>query len=223
MPHFPQYELIAERILELIRDKGFEPGDKQPPERALAERFRVSRNCIREALRSLTESGIIRSRRGDGTYFEGPDIAKASEHIGKAVNRHKQRISEIFELRHMLEPQIAGLAAKRIGAEDLQKLKAMVCDQHRAVLAGEDESGIDDQFHRILAEAVGNRAVLEVLDAVHELLCDTRSAPLRDRERGLASVQGHHSIIEALEHGDSEGARKAMENHLSRIEQTVMK
>lgn len=218
----PQYQLITKRILELVEANGYKRGDKLPPERKLAEQFHVSRNCIREALRTLAEAGVLESRHGDGTYFKGTDFSSIMKTVTSAVSRHHERIGEIFELRHMLEPQIAALAAKRITREQLDALKAVVFDQHQAVLKQQDDSQQDGKFHRILAEAANNTAVLEVLDASQALIDDTRIAPLRNESRGLASVTGHMRIVDALENGDSEEARKAMEDHLCEIEQTTM-
>lgn len=218
----PQYQLITKRILELVKKKGYERGDKLPPERALAEEFHVSRNCVREALRTLAEAGVLESRHGDGTYFRGTDISSIMSSVSDAVTRHRERLGEIFELRHMLEPQIAALAAQRIDENQLEALKAVVFDQHQAVLKKQDDSVQDGRFHQILAEAAGNKAVLEMLDAMQALLDNTRIAPLRDNARGLASVTGHMRIVEALEKGDKNEARQAMEDHLSEIEQKTM-
>lgn len=213
-----QYELVAQKILELITAKGFEKGTRLPAERALAEQFHVSRTCVREAIRTLSESGVVSSRRGAGTYYQGTDVKSAASQLGTAVSKHRAFLEEIFELRQLLEPQIAALAAKRISPDMLEALKASVYDQQRIVMEQKDDFEEDAHFHRLLAEATDNRAVLEVLDAAQELLDGTRNAPFRNELRGLTSVKGHMRIVNAIENGDSETARKAMEQHIAEIE-----
>jgi GntR family transcriptional repressor for pyruvate dehydrogenase complex len=123
----------------------------------------------------------------------------------------------------MLEPSIAAKAAERISKEQLDILKTLVFDQHRAVLENRDDSAEDQRFHRILAESINNRAVLDVLDVVDNLLNNTRSAPLRDAQRGLASVKGHMRIVDALERHDANEARRTMQSHLEEVRQKALK
>ena len=69
------YQRLSEKIQDAIEKGGLKVGDKLPPERALAETFGVSRNSVREAIRTLSEQGILKSRHGDGTYICGSDLA----------------------------------------------------------------------------------------------------------------------------------------------------
>ncbi|WP_147821124.1 FadR/GntR family transcriptional regulator [Salidesulfovibrio onnuriiensis] len=217
-----QYQVIVDRIKSMIENGEFSTGDRIPPERSLAQTFSVSRNCVREAIRALAEKGILESRLGDGTYVRSTDQTELSDHLAEAIQTQKQRIREIFELRMLLEPQIASLAAERISPDALNRLKAIVLDQGRAAAAGETDAQLDALFHQTLAEAAGNGVVLKVMDTIKTLLEDTRSEFMRPGRRKGASVEGHLQIIEALENRNPLGAYFTMTNHIKNMESIAL-
>jgi GntR family transcriptional repressor for pyruvate dehydrogenase complex len=217
----PLYEGIRGHIQELIRKGELQVGDKLPPERKLAETFKVSRNSVREAIRALAEKNIVRSRRGDGTYICSPDESPVTDSLCQAVQAQRTRIGEIFEFRRLLEPQIAFLAARNMSRKEMDQLKILVVDQERRIMAGKDDADLDSAFHLLLAEATGNRVIHEVVKTLSHILGETRSEALQSAERRRASVRTHILIIDALERGDGEGARDAMHRHLAEVERTV--
>jgi GntR family transcriptional repressor for pyruvate dehydrogenase complex len=215
------YEGIRGHIQELIRKGELRVGDKLPPERMLAETFKVSRNSVREAIRTLAEKNIVRSRRGDGTYICAPDESTVTDSLRQAVQAQRKRVKEIFEFRRLLEPQIALLAAQHISRKEMDQLKILVVDQERRIMAGKEDADLDAAFHLLLASVTGNRVIHEVVRTLSRTLSETRSEFLQSEERRRASVRTHILIIDALERGDGEGAREAMHRHLAEIERTV--
>jgi GntR family transcriptional repressor for pyruvate dehydrogenase complex len=215
------YEGIRGHIQELIRKGELRVGDKLPPERKLAETFKVSRNSVREAIRALAEKNIVRSRRGDGTYICAPDESTVTDSLRQAVRGQRQRIAEIFEFRRLLEPQIAFLAAENMSRNEVDQLKILVVDQERRIMAGKDDTDLDAAFHLLLARATGNRVIHEVVKTLSHILGETRSEARQSEERRRASVRTHILIIDALERGDGEAAREGMHRHLAEIERTV--
>lgn len=216
------YEDIREQIEELIRQGELRVGDKLPPERKLAETFKVSRNSVREAIRALAEKSIVRSRRGDGTYICAPDELSVADSLTQALRTRRKRFTDVFAFRKLLEPQIAFLAAQHITRKEIDQLKILVFDQEKRLLTGEDDADLDITFHLLLAKATGNRVLLEVVKTLGHILSETRSDSLKSEERRKASVRTHIVIIDALERGDAEGAQEAMHLHLSEIERTVL-
>ena len=99
------------------------------PERALAETFGVSRNSVREAIRTLSEQGILKSRHGDGTYICGSDLAPLTAALLNAVDTEGKSFDHIMEFRLVIEPSIARIATARHSAEQLHQLKIIVCGQ----------------------------------------------------------------------------------------------
>jgi GntR family transcriptional repressor for pyruvate dehydrogenase complex len=217
-----RYQQIVDQIQGLIQTGEMQPGDRLPSERKLAQTFKVSRNSVREAIRALAEKGVLVSRLGDGTYLAPNDTTLLTETFAKAIGQQKKHIQEIFELRRIIEPQIAGLAAERHTPEQLQELKAVLLDQSRAASGNKDDSEFDREFHRILARSTGNSALFQVMETITRLLDDTRSRYLRDPVRTNHSVQGHISIIEAMEAHDGQAAEKAMARHIIQMQQAVL-
>jgi GntR family transcriptional regulator, transcriptional repressor for pyruvate dehydrogenase complex len=215
------YSEVVEKIQEMIHSGELRVGDRIPPERKLARAFRVSRNCIRQAIQALAEKNILQSRRGDGTYVCVPDQSLLIRSVAQAIQVEKNLLREIVEFRLLIEPQFAYLAAKNVTQEELDRLKIIVCDQDRRNLAGQQDSDLDAAFHYELAKATKNRLILEVVNTVNGILNQSRSESLQSDARGRASVIAHLGIIDALEAGDPERALQAMKDHLLTVEQAI--
>lgn len=216
------YTTIIDRIRDMIRNGELAPGDRLPPERKLAETLGVSRNSLRQAFQALAERKIIESRQGDGTYLlTSPDAFSQSEALFNSINAQSGFIRDIFEFRYLMEPQIAALAASRIEPEALDRLKILVCDQQRALMAGREDDTFDSEFHRQLAQCSGNRVISQMMTAIAAIINETRSTWLQSSERRNASVEGHLRIIDALEAGDADSAFTAMKDHISEIENHI--
>ncbi|MBU0965341.1 MAG: FadR family transcriptional regulator [Proteobacteria bacterium] len=215
------YEEIVDQIQQLILRGELKAGDKLPPERTLAQTFKVSRNCVREALRALTEKKVLESRRGDGNYICPPDDSALVSSLAQAIQVQKNRLRDIFEFRQMIEPQIAALAARHITTDELTRLKILIFEQERKNVAGEDIAELDMEFHLLLAEASRNMVLLEVVKLLNSILLETRSEFLQSEARRTASVRSHIDIINALEKHDEDGACLAMKGHLKKVKQSV--
>ncbi len=216
------YDRIASEIHELLRQGEWTVGDRLPPERTLALRFGVSRNCVREALRALAERGLLITRRGAGTYVAEQREQIALDALARVLGSRRDRLRELFELRLILEPAIAALAAQRVSEEQLRHLKAIVLDQHRRVAEGKSDADLDSDFHEALAAACGNSLVRDLMHSLRSALHDTRSADLRPRARRRASVHAHLDILAALEKRDADDARKAMDHHVTTMQHLVL-
>jgi len=216
------YTAIIERIRGMIRKGELAPGDRLPPERKLAEIFGVSRGSLRQAFQALAERRILESRQGDGTYLlTGIDAACSADAIVDAISEQSGFLRDIIEFRRMMEPQIAALAAQRITPEGIDRLKILVCDQQRALVAGRDNGDLDAEFHHLLAASSGNRVVSQVMTAIQAIVNESRSVWLQSSERRFASVEGHLRIIDALEAKDAQAACQAMKNHIAEIEHHI--
>lgn len=215
------YEEIVDQIQQLIRRGELKAGDKLPPERTLAHTFKVSRNCVREALRAMAEKKLLESRRGDGTYICVPDESALVSSLAQAIQMQKNRLLDIFEFRQILEPQIAALAARHINPAELARLKILVFEQERKHVANEDIAELDMEFHLILAKASRNMVLFEVVKLLNGILIETRSEILQSQARRTASLRSHIEIIDALEKHDEDSACRAMRSHLKKVKQTV--
>lgn len=208
------YEEVTVQLHALVQNGDFKPGDRLPPERQLAMTFKVSRNCVREAIKSLEQQGMVESRPGAGTFIARTSQANLTLALGEMLTRERYRLAEIFELRLLLEPQIARLAAERITADGLAGLE-LLFDQYRQELqATGNVSQLDQKFHEAIAAATGNGAVTMLMEKMQDLLQESRDEALQSPARNHDALADHRCILDALRDGDPDRTREAMEAHL---------
>ena len=212
------YEQIVQQIEESIIKGTLKAGDQLPAERELAQRFGVSRTAVREAVKALREKGLVEAYSGRGTFVtDGTTHAVRQSLDLMAKIGQPEGSTHLAEVRAILEPEIAALAAQRIQEPELATMREAV-----AVMdgAGQDPDAYieaDLDFHLALAEGAGNPLILSLLDSIVGLLREQRLRIFRvagGPERG----QIHHKrILEAVERRDSEDARETMRAHLEQV------
>lgn len=210
------FEETVERLLQSIKLGVVTPGERLPPERELAARFRVSRVTVREALHALAEAGYVESRRGryGGTFVR----AKLPQRSRSEALRHAQRLGAGFEdallLRDVLEVGAAEAAASAVLSQrERVHLRERLEECTGAGLT--DYRRMDSRLHLAVAEVTGSAsltaAVADVRMRLNELL---DAIPLIERNLEHSNAQ-HALIVEAVLDGDSDRARRAMAEHLS--------
>ena len=127
------HEQIVEQVQLLIEKGRLKHGDQLPPERELASIFKVSRHTVREAIRILEQKKILKSRPGSGTYIILEDESSVVELLARAIFREKNSLSEIFQFRELLKPQIAGLAAQNATQKDISVLDDILNRQKKSL------------------------------------------------------------------------------------------
>lgn len=214
------YEQIMAQLAELIRQGVLRPGDRLPPERDLAAQLGVSRASLREALQAIELRGLVVRRQGAGTFVAqgSPDVlSEALERL--AAEQHD--LQDIFELRMLIEPPIAALAALRANEHDKERLEAILREQEALVERGESPGRTDEAFHSSLAEATHNSALLQLGAALMEVLAPSRQDRLQTPRRVRLSVESHRRILEAIKAGDAARARRAMEEHILQVDLSI--
>jgi GntR family transcriptional repressor for pyruvate dehydrogenase complex len=215
------YAEIVRQIRSLVSDGRLKSGDRLPPERELAERFRVSRTSVREALRALESTGLIEIRAGEGAFVREVSVESLVEPLALVILNQREAITELYEARRVLEPPIAGLAARRASAEELAEMARILDDQAREVAAGRTGLSQDAAFHTAIGQAAHNRAITRIVAALMDLLTQTREESLQTPGRPQRSHQDHRRVLAAIQAGDDEGARQAMLAHLIAVEALV--
>ncbi|MBI2467974.1 MAG: FadR family transcriptional regulator [Candidatus Rokubacteria bacterium] len=216
------YEEIVRQIRALIADGQLKSGDRLPPERDLAERFRVSRTSVREALRALESTGLIEIRAGEGTFVREVSVEALVEPLALVILSQREAIAELYEARRVLEPPIAGLAARRASDEDVAELGRILDAQAREVAGGRTGLAQDAAFHTAIAHSAHNRAITRIVTALMDLLAQSREESLQTPGRPQRSHQDHRRVLAAIQSRDAEAARQAMLDHLVAVEALVM-
>jgi GntR family transcriptional repressor for pyruvate dehydrogenase complex len=212
------YEQIVQQIEESIVKGELKPGDQLPAERDLAQRFGVSRTAVREAVKALREKGLVEAYSGKGTFITDGTTQAVRQSLDLMVKiGQADGANHLAEVRAILEPEIAALAAVRIQEPELATMREAVSVMDRAGQDPEAYIEADLDFHLALAEGAANPLILSLLDSIVGLLREQRLRIFRvpgGPERG----QFHHKrILEAVEHHDAENARQAMRAHLRQV------
>lgn len=216
-------DLVVEHIIELIASGKLLPGEKLPSERDLAENFNVSRTVIREAIRSLIASGLVEVRTGSGAVISIPDTSVVSKSISLLIQLKGSGSfhEKTFEVRKLLEVEIAGLAAQRATEIDVSELNEL-CQQMDASENLEGYAKLDVAFHNRLAQATQNELYTILLDSVVYIMIEIRRMSLTIPGTMEEAQKHHKEILEKIISQDVEGARNVMADHL-RIGEEHMK
>jgi GntR family transcriptional regulator, transcriptional repressor for pyruvate dehydrogenase complex len=215
------YEEIVAKIKDMIAKGRFKSGDQLPVERELAEVFRVSRSSVREALRSLESQGFIESRQGNGTYIASQPVESLVSPLASVIFTEKDDQMELFEMRRMIEPQLAYLAAERATEEEIAMMEKALALQEEQIGRGESGTDVDRNFHYIMARATKNKALLRITDNIMDLLAESREQYLQVEGRPQKSILRHREVLEAIRAGDRERAEECMREHLMDIETSL--
>ena len=216
------YEQIAEQIEQLILNGELRSGDRLPTERELAEQFQASRTAVREAMKTLAQKGLVDMRPGRGTIvIDG--TSKAMRHSLGLMMKVGQAGSStnLVEVREILEPEIAALAAMRAGEEDITAMRESVLVMDASLDDADAYITADNNFHQALAKGTQNVLILALVDSIVYLLSEQRKQ-IFSVKGGPERGQIHHKrILEAVLHHDAEAARKAMCAHLQQVREDV--
>jgi GntR family transcriptional repressor for pyruvate dehydrogenase complex len=212
------YEQIVQQVEESIQKGAMKPGDQLPPERELAQQFGVSRTAVREAVKALHEKGLVEAYHGRGTFVTDGTSYSMRQSLDRMLKVGQAEGSGLLaEVREILEPEIAALAATRADAEDLASMREQIGVMDGARRDPDEFIEADLDFHLALAEAAANPIILSLIDSIVGLLREQRMR-IFQVEGGPERGQYHHKkIMDAVEHRDPAGAREAMKAHLRQV------
>ena len=215
------YQDIVSQIESLLDRGELHPGDQLPPERALAEQFQVSRASVREALRSLELLGVVQTHAGGGTFVRRTVPEDLARPLSNLITRG-HTISDVIEVRGLIEPAIAAAAAKRINAAELAELRTVLEDQGRKVAAGEPYVEEDTRFHELIGQAARNELLTTMLGVIWDVLRSSREQWLQTNQRAHASVDAHRRILTALETHDADAACLSAAEHIHAVGEGIL-
>lgn len=216
------YEHIVEQIHTLIRDGRWGPGTQLPGERDLAERLRVSRTSVREALRVLEMQGVLETRQGGGTFVRSADTEALVAPLAAAILHGRRELAQVLEVRELIEPGIARAAAERARPEHIAELERLVARQSECIARGEPFVDADTAFHTTLAAAADNAILDRLHTIILDLLRESRESYLYTPDRPQRSLRGHQAILDALRAHDPDAAWRAALTHISEVRDGIL-
>jgi len=208
---------VAEALEAEVRAGRMAAGERLPTEAALAEQFGVSRTVVREAVSRLKSLGLVDSRQGSGMFVRAAGLAPL--HFDGRHAGSQSAVVQMVEVRRALEAEVAGLAAERRDAGDMQRIRDAIVALAAAVAAGGDGVAEDLAFHRSIADAARNPFLLDTLGYLSQYLRGatrvTRANEARRIDFAAQVAEEHRDIVDAIEAGDPVRARAAAAAHMN--------
>jgi len=232
-------QTVTEELRNQIASGGWPAGRQVPPERALAEQFGLARNTLRRVLKLLEDEGLLERHVGRGTFVRSPSDGKANGSNGHnghgAVNGSMSgdlttklrgaSPADLMEVRIIIEPQMAALAASRATAEDIAQIEQALKHSIAAKGLAEFEHW-DAQLHLSIFKAAKNAILLAWCEAINVVRNEPDWYRLKKRsvtpEVRNSYDRDHTEIVAALKERDPEAARKVLFKHLSRVRDSLL-
>ena len=213
-------EDMFEQIFSRIADGNLKPGEKLPTERELAAQFGVSRSTVRETLRMLQHSGLIRIKYGSqgGAFVATDDWTPVSNALRMMLRLNQTPFAQLLEARAFIEAASARLAAARATPEHLAKLRSSL---ERLEANLDDMTVLNEtnrEFHITIAHAADNLVILATVQALQKLVAGSLEDLVRARTSAEVILTSHTEIYNAILERDADAAERAMNRHLQTIE-----
>ncbi len=205
---------VIERIKDLVQRRRLRPGDRLPTERDLAKEFLVSRPTVRSALQALAAMGVVRSRKGAGTFIQGGPPALGGEPLSLLAALHDFTSAEMFEARGALEVAGAGLSALRATPSQREQMATELAGMFSSLDDPEAFLVHDIRFHRAVAAGSNNAVIAALVEMVSSLVWERRRKTIARARDLRESAEMHRRIFDAVRANQAARARTAMAVHL---------
>jgi GntR family transcriptional regulator, transcriptional repressor for pyruvate dehydrogenase complex len=216
-------EVLAQRIESLVRSGELGRGSRLPPEPQLAKMLKVSRASLREALKGLMFLGLLKSRPGDGTYLQPSLSSMVSRHFQWMLLLQEIKYFELYELRQILEPAAAALAARRATREDHEQMQAALAAMRSAIHDPRLFVKAEMEFHEAITQASKNGAILSTMRMMYGALAEGRHRVLPLVESLEKHCAHHEGIYKLIAAGDANAARRAITDDLKYAQSLLRK
>jgi len=214
-----------DKLLEMIVQEGYKPGDRFPSEMVLCETLNVSRNTLRAALNKLNALGFTESRQGGGTFVKEVGTEVYLNFFVPALLSHNLSMLEIMRFRKGIEVEIARQAAEEATEDQIKELRVLL-ENCRQQAGNKNMSGFasaNSDFHAMLAEASGNTMFVEIMKIIRLLLLPEMQAFLDDQKSDIDSNFYHEMILCCVIDRKPTEAAFFMERHMEVVVDRVRK
>ncbi len=206
-------EKIAQNIRQTIIDKDLHPGDKLPNELDLTKELNVSRSTLREAIKILVSTSVLEVRRGTGTFVsENPGRTK--DPLGITFIEDQDLLSHFFEMRLIVEPQMAEIAAIRGTDEEIELIRKAYEHVKAAITMGLNHTGADIEFHNQIAKSTHNPILQRIVPIINDGIIGGYTKTKDIPETSDTVLEQHKNIMHAIERRNPELAKKHMLDHI---------
>lgn len=214
--------IVAEKIASLIASGVLAVGDELPSERELARAWQVSRDSVRGGVQILANKGLLAVSHGARTRVVS-DIFRNSEEAGSSPHRiNAYEIHDINQSRRLIELEVVGRAAERIGTETLKFLEASLAAQRRSVERPIEFLINDREFHFAIYREAGSAVLSDLVMDLYGYMMPNRVRAMGRFQAIEKSIGDHEAIFAALAAHDSAETIRCFELHIERIYRTTL-
>ena len=211
---------VIDALADMIGRAGLNVGDRLPPEVAMAATLGVGRSTIREALNRWEGLGIIRRRRGDGTYLTAK-VQSSGGPLPTMIRMEGEALLRLLEIRRALETATVRAAAFKASPSQRAEI-ARLCDALLMIVdRGDSYTVADAAFHGAISDATGNPMFGQILGRLNDALERSHESPFSRAGFGLESFPFHRTLSDAILHGDADLAEKAITSILDSVEAEI--
>ncbi|WP_268871545.1 FadR/GntR family transcriptional regulator [Clostridium culturomicium] len=205
-------ETVSDEITKYIMDNELQVGDKIPNEFELAEKLNVGRSTVREAIKALVSRNVLEVKRGSGTFISSK-AGVADDPLGLELIKDRAKLAQdLLEVRFMIEPEIASIAATKATEEEIERLQHLCDEVEQLILHKKNHRLKDIEFHTEIAKISRNQVVatlIPIIDKSIEIFIELTKSALEQE-----TIETHREIFEAIKNKDPKGAHDAMYLHL---------
>jgi DNA-binding FadR family transcriptional regulator len=214
-------ELIRNYVKQYILDHGLSAGDPLPPETQLAHDLGVGRSSVREAIKALQSLGIVEVRHGDGLYVREYNFDPILETLGFGIRFDTTTLSELAQIRFLLEGATIEDAVKRIGLQDLDRLDNLMEVWKQRARDGEPHSALDEEFHSILYGVLNNEALVKLFKVFWLVFANLKDPVIQDIKPADQEWCDHQAILEAVKARNAKLARQRLMDHFDHLRKRI--
>lgn len=209
---------VQDAIRDFILNNRLQPGEALPPETELSKQLGVSRNSIREAVKSLEMIGLVEARRGTGLFVGSFSLGPLLDNLPYSLMSDLDELRELLEIRRVLEVGMIEQAIIAMTEDQLQHLQKVTDEMGELARQGKLFASQDRQFHQILFEGLGNTTLLKLLDIFWLTFSRAAAHVPVYSSNPIATYQDHQAIVDAVRAQNIDDARKSLQQHYHGLE-----
>lgn len=208
------YANVFQQLRARMLSKKMRPGDRIPTEKVLSEEMGVSRNVLREAMKSLELMGVVSSQPGRGTVLKDFDLEFVIQNVlFFCAGQDDNAVKEMLEIRKKLELSYMGQAYQTLGEKEIIGLRGAVDAIRERAMAGERYGKEDQQFHMMLFQNLGNSTLSSLLNAIW--MVDLNLVGREQYTGSKQAIEAHERIVHGLEIRNQEMFEAGMLAHFA--------
>jgi DNA-binding FadR family transcriptional regulator len=213
--------LVRDYVKQYILDQRLGAGDPLPTETQLAQDLGVARGSVREAIKALQSLGIVEVRHGDGLYVRPYTFDPITETLGYGMRFDTKTLAELLQIRILFERAAIEEVVQHITPQEVERLEQLMVTWKQRLKAREPHRDLDEEFHRILYTSLDNQTFMKLFEVFWFAYENLDNPIIRDVSRAERDYATHRGLLDAVQCGDAEAARKWMAQHFENLQERI--